>query len=502
MHVTEDVIVIDKADSVAVAARQLAKDEAVDVGGRKIVVMEDIPVPHKIALKAIKQDEIVYKYGYPIGLATRDIMEGEWVHLHNLRSALTESVSYEYHPERAPSANPLVLRELNFNGYKRDDGGVGIRNYIYIIPTVFCVNGPIQKLAAMANEEMPASGNFDGFIPFTHECGCGEVGLNLSHTRSILAGVSKNPNAAGVLFVGLGCEINDVESFKPSLGEFDPKRVKFIVYQDVEDEFEESLKLLRELYSQAVTCQRESVPISKLVVGTNCAGSDGFSGLTANPLVGEITDILTSRGGTSVMTEVPEMFGAEQILMDRAVDEKVFGDIVKLIADFKAYYKKYGIDVSKNPTTGNYAGGLTTLEEKSLGCTEKGGKSKVTGIIRFGERIAVSGLNLLEAPGHDLVGITGQVAAGCTLMLFTTGRGTPGGFAAPLLRITTNSGIYKRKPKWNDFDAGVLLSGTSMGRATENLLELMLKVANGEVRTNTEVNRYFEMGIWRNGITT
>jgi len=502
MHVTEDVIVINKADSVAVAVRQLKKDEAVDVGGRKIVAMDDIPVPHKIALKQIKKDEVVYKYGYPIGLATRDIMEGEWVHLHNLKSALTESVSYEYHPERAPSTNPLVPRELSFNGYKRDDGGVGIRNYIYIIPTVFCVNGPIQRLAAVANERMPQSGNFDGFIPFTHECGCAEAGLNLYYTRSILAGISKNPNAAGVLFVGLGCEINDIESFKPSLGDFDPKRIKFIVYQDVEDEVEESLKLLRELHAEAVICQRESVPISKLVVGANCAGSDGFSGLTANPLVGEITDILTAQRGTSVMTEVPEMFGAEQILMDRAVDEKVFHDIVKLINDFKAYYKKYGIGVSANPTTGNYAGGLTTLEEKSLGCTEKGGKSKVAGVIRFGERIAVPGLNLFEAPGHDLVSITGQVAAGCTLILFTTGRGTPGGFAAPLLRVTTSSDLYKRKPKWNDFDAGVLLSGTSMEELTHKLLELMLKVANGEVRTTTEVNRYFEMGIWRDGIIT
>jgi len=502
MYVTEDVIVINKADSVAVAARQLRKDEAVDVEGRKIVVMDDIPVPHKIALKAIKKDEVVYKYGYPIGLATRDIMEGEWVHLHNLKSALTESVSYEYHPERAPGVNPLVSKELTFNGYKREDGGVGIRNFIYIIPSVFCVNGPLQRLADMANQEMPASANFDGFIAFTHECGCAEDGLNLAYTRSILAGMSKNPNAAGVLFVGLGCEINDLESFKPSLGDFDPTRTKFIVFQDVEDEFEESLKLLRELHAHALTYKRESVPISKLVVGTNCAGSDGYSGLTANPLVGEITDILTAQGGTSVMTEVPEMFGAEQILMDRAVDEKVFNDIVKLINDFKAYYKKYGIDVSKNPTTGNYAGGLTTLEEKSLGCTEKGGKSKVTGIIRFGERIAVPGLNLFEAPGHDLVSITGQVAAGCTLILFTTGRGTPGGFAAPLLRLTTNSDLYRRKMKWNDFDAGVLLSGTSMEKLTESLLELTLKVANGEVRTNTEVNRYFEMGIWRNGIIT
>ena len=424
------------------------------------------------------------------------------MHTHNVTSALTEALSYEYHPERAPAVKPLIAGELTFNGYRRNDGSVGIRNYIYIIPTVFCVNGPIERLAAMAEKEMPASAYFDGFIPFTHECGCAESGLNLSYTRSILAGMSKNPNAAGVLFVGLGCEINDIDSFKPSLGDFDPMRVKFIAYQDVEDEFEESLKLLRELHAHALTYRRETVPISKLIVGSNCAGSDGFSGLTANPLVGEITDILTVQGGTSVMTEVPEMFGAEQILMDRAIDKEVFQDIVGLINDSKAYYKKYGIDVSKNPTTGNFAGGLSTLEEKSLGCIEKGGKSRVAGVIRFGRRLTVPGLNLFEAPGHDLVSITGQVAAGCTLILFTTGRGTPGGFAAPVLRVTTNSDIFNHKRKWNDFDAGALLGGKDMQTLTEELLALIIKVANGEVRTNTEVYNYFEMGIWRDGITT
>ena len=502
MHRTEDVIVINEMDSVAVAIRKLAQGESLNINGKNIAVKDDIPVPHKIALKEIKKGDILLKYGYPIGFAAQDIKEGEWVHIHNIKSGLTESVSYEYHPDRAPVPSPLISRDLTFNGYKREDGGVGIRNYVFIIPTVFCVNGPITRLAAMAEKEMMPSDNFDGFIPFTHECGCGESGKNLSYTKSILAGLSKNPNAAGVLFAGLGCEINDIESFKPSLGDYDPERVKFIAYQDVDDEFEESLKLLRELHECAITYKREPAPVSKLIVGSNCGGSDGLSGLTANPLVGEITDILTAQGGTSVMTEVPEMFGAEQILIDRAVDEGAFHDVAKLINASKAYYMKYGIEVNKNPTTGNYAGGLSTLEEKSLGCTEKGGKSKVAAVIPYGERLLVPGLNLLEAPGHDLVGITGQVAAGCTLIIFTTGRGTPGGFAAPVLRVSTNSDIFKRKPKWHDFDAGRLLSGTSMEQLTEELLDLILKVANGEARAFTEVNKYFEMGIWRDGITT
>jgi altronate hydrolase len=502
MQLNKDVIVINENDAIAVAIRPLVKGETITANGKSVLVREDIPVPHKIALKAIKKNEMVCKYGYPIGHATRDIQEGEWVHIHNIKSALKESARYAYHPERAPAIKPLISKKLTFNGYKRGNGRVGIRNYIYIIPTVFCVNGPIERLADMADKEMPASANFDGFIPYTHECGCAETGLNLEYTRSILAGMAKNPNAAGVLFVGLGCEINDLASFKPSLGDYDPKRIKFITYQECEDEFDASLKLLRELYAHAMTYHRETVPISELIVGTNCAGSDAFSGLTANPLVGEITDILTVQGGTSVMTEVPEMFGAEQILMDRAADKKVFDDVVNLIEDFKAYYKKYDIDVNKNPTTGNYAGGLSTLEEKSLGCIEKVGKSKVAGVIRFGKQLAVPGLHLFEAPGQDLISITGQVAAGCTLILFTTGRGTPGGFAAPVLRITTNSDIYKRKKNWSDFDAGVLLSGTSIETLTNDLLDLILNVANGEIRTNTEKNHYFEMGIWRGGIST
>ena len=267
MHVTEDVIVINEKDSVAVAVRQLAKHEAIDIGGRSIVMMDDISVPHKIALKEIKKDAVVYKYGYPIGIATRDIMEGEWVHVHNIRSALTESVSYEYHPERAPALRPLIFRELSFNGYKRDDGSVGIRNYIYIIPTVFCVNGPIEKLAAMA-DKMPASevSMVSSRLPMN-----ADVQRTARTSSTPAPGMSRNPNAAGVLFVGLGCEINDIESFKPALGDFDPKRIKFIIYQDVEDEFEESMKLLRELHEHALSYKREPVPISKLIVGTNCA---------------------------------------------------------------------------------------------------------------------------------------------------------------------------------------------------------------------------------------
>jgi altronate hydrolase len=502
MHGTQDFIVINKKDTVAVAVGALKKGETIEIAGKEIQIQDDISVPHKIALKNIKKGEVIRRYGYPIGFASKDIEIGDHVHIHNMKSALTDALAYEYLPQRAPAVRPLVTRELTFNGYHRPDGDVGIRNYIFIIPTVFCVNGPINKLATLAEKEMPVSDNFDGFIPFGHECGCGETGQNLAYTRSILAGISKNPNAAGVLFVGLGCEINDIESFKPGLGDYDPERVKFIAYQDVEDEIEASLELLRELHAHALTYQRQRAPISKLIIGSNCGGSDGFSGLTANPLVGEITDILTAQGGTSVITEVPEMFGAEQILMDRATDENVFNDIVKLIDNGKAYYKKYGIEVSKNPTPGNYQGGLSTLEEKSLGCIEKGGKSKVTGVIRYGERLKKPGLNLYEAPGHDLVGISGQVAAGCTLIIFTTGRGTPGGFAAPVLRVTTNSDIFSRKQNWNDFDAGRLLEGTGIQKLTEDFLDLILKVADGKVRTRTEVNQFFEMGIWRDGITT
>jgi altronate hydrolase len=288
----------------------------------------------------------------------------------------------------------------------------------------------------------------------------------------------------------------------PHLGDYDPDRVKFLVMQEVEDEVEEGLQLLGELHRRAVARPRERVPISKLVVGVNCGGSDGFSGLTANPLVGQVTDILASQGGSVIMTEVPEMFGAEQLLMDRARDESVFRAVVKLIEDFREYYAKYGIEVYKNPTQGNNEGGLTTLEEKSLGCTEKAGRAPVMDVVGYGERLRTPGLNLLQGPGHDLVGITAQIAAGCNLVLFTTGRGTPGGYAAPVLRITTNSEIFRKKRRWADLDAGTLLTGTSMEELTRDLMDLILGVASGREKTRTELNGYFEIGILRDGITT
>jgi altronate hydrolase len=502
MQKTDDVIIINEQDSVAVAARALYKNEEIRINGRSLMVRDNIPVPHKVAVKSIKQNEILYKYASPIGFATQDIAAGEWVHLHNLHSNLEQSFSYEYRPDKAPPAHPLITESLTFQGYPREDGSTGIRNYIFIIPTAFCANGPIMKMAAVADEKFSTTERFDGFLPLCHPCGCGETGDNLVFTQKILSGLAKNPNAAGVLFVGVGCEANDLKSFIPVLGDFDERSMKFMTMQQVDDEIEFAMELLEELHIHALGYKRETVSISKLVVGVNCGGSDGFSGLTANPLVGEVTDILTAQQGTVVMTEVPEMFGAEQILMNRAKDEDVFLAIEKLINDYKAYYKKYGIEVYKNPTQGNNEGGLTTLEEKSLGCTEKGGRAKVTDVLDYGGHVQVPGLNLLEGPGHDLVGITAQIAAGCNLIIFTTGRGTPGGYAAPVLRITTNSDIYRRKKHWADFDAGTLLSGADMEYLTRDLIDLIIQVANGEIRTMTEINHYFEIGILRDGITT
>ena len=502
MQKTDDVIIINELDSVAVAFRELSKGEKILINGRTISVKDNIPVPHKIAIKDIQKNEILYKYASPIGFAIHDIAEGEWVHLHNMHSNLEKPISYEYRPEKAPVSHPLVTESITFQGYKRADGKAGIRNYIFIIPTVFCANGPIMKMAAMAAEKFATTERFDGFLPLCHPCGCGETGDNLAFTQKILAGLAKNPNAAGVLFVGVGCEANDLKSFIPLLGRFDQSRLKFMTMQHVEDEFEEAMRLLEDLHAQAMGCEREAVSLSKLVVGVNCGGSDGFSGLTANPLVGEITDIITDQQGTVVMTEVPEMFGAEQILMNRAWDKKVFHAIEKLISDFKDYYKKYGIEVFKNPTQGNNEGGLTTLEEKSLGCTEKGGRAPVTDVLDYGAHVKIPGLNLLKGPGHDLVGITAQIAAGCNLIIFTTGRGTPGGYAAPVLRITTNSEIYRRKKHWADFDAGILLGEANIDDVTKKLLDLIIKVSNGEIRTKTEINNYFEIGILRDGITT
>ena len=501
MFKSNDAVMIRDDDNVCIALRNLKKGDEICIGNKKIVLREHIAVPHKIALRDVRAGGQVIKYGVSIGTATKDISSGELVHLHNLHSNLEQEANYAYTPEKAPCATPLFMEELMFKGYKRPSGEVGIRNYVYIIPTVFCANAFADKLARIANEIHPKSENFDGFISLSHFSGCCEEGLNLTHTQRILASLAKNPNAGGVLFVSVGCEINNLDNFIPTLGALDGYHVDFVNLQDAGDEMQKSLELAEKLYAACIRYQREECPISKLVAGMNCGGSDGFSGITANPLLGEITDILTAQDASVILTEVPEMFGVEQTLMNRSVSQEVYHELVAMINEYKKDYEKYAVPVYAFPTDANNKGGISTLEEKSLGCIEKGGRARVAGVIQYGERMRASGLNLLVGPAHDYVSITGQIAAGANLVIFTTGRGTPTGFAVPTIKVTSNSDIFNRKPHWFEYDAGDLLASKGVEQAARELLDIIIAVANGELRTKAELNNYFAIGILHDGIT-
>jgi len=494
------VLRVNELDNVVIAATNLSKGTSIEDGGQTIVILDDIPMGHKIATCPINASENIIRYGNAIGHAKTDIQIGQWVHVHNLKTNLKDVIDYTYEPNydvATPDADAPT-----FDGYQRPNGKVGIRNEIWVIPTVFCANGPVQRIVELANQKYGKSENFDGFYALTHPNGCSQVGDDLYNTQKILANLVNHPNAAAVLLVSLGCEVNNFDAFLPVLGDYDSDRVKLLLTQDVEDEIAVGLQLIDELYVYAKQFTRTAVPVSELVIAVNCGGSDAFSGITCNAVLGRVTDKVTSFGGTVVMTEVPEMFGAEHLLMNRAASEDVFNKIVTLINDYKNYFKKYGQEIYENPTQGNLAGGISSLEEKSLGCIQKGGKSIVTDVLGYGDKVKTKGFNLISGPGNDLVGITNQEAAGSVLTIFTTGRGTPSGFAAPLIRLGSNSTMSNRKKDWIDFDAGVVLEGKDYNDAADELLHLILEVASGKRQSKQEAKGYRQIGMLRDGVTT
>ena len=439
---------------------------------------------HKYALRDIKKGENVIKYGNPIGHATADIAKGEHVHTHNLATNLSDNLTYTYEgPQPLPA--PRTCNKT-FWGYVRPNGDVGIRNEIWIVNTVGCVNKISERLAALT-----------GAYAFPHPFGCSQLGDDQGITQKILCGLVKHPNAGGVLVLGLGCENNNIEEFKKVLGEYDPERVKFLNCQDVEDEIKAGVALIEELDAYASRCERVELPASRLRVGLKCGGSDGYSGITANPLVGRFCDALTQMGGSCVLTEVPEMFGAEHLLMQRCVNREVFDKTVSLINDFKDYYKRHGQVVYENPSPGNKKGGITTLEEKSLGCVQKGGSAPVVDVLKYGETVSKNGLSLLDGPGNDIVAITNLTAAGAHLILFTTGRGTPLGAPVPTVKVATNRALAEHKSKWIDFDASPVLSGEDIDEA---FLDHVLEVASGK-ETKNEKHNYREISIFKDGVT-
>ena len=455
------------------------------------------PRGHKIALRSIAKGEPVVKYGFPIGRATQDIAEGEWVHSHNLATALGANEEYTYHKSE-PLAGAKVA-PLTVNAYRRSNGEIGIRNELWIVPTVGCVNGQANAIVERLRQEVDLTG-IDDVRAFTHNYGCSQLGQDHANTRAALAALVRHPNAGGVLVLGLGCENNQMNRFREEIGAVDADRVKFLVAQDVEDEVETGFGLCRDIIEQMRADRREPLPISRLKVGLKCGGSDGFSGITANPLVGRISDRLVSMGGTTVLTEVPEMFGAETILMNRSESKAVFEKTVHLINDFKSYFIENKQPIYENPSPGNKAGGISTLEEKSLGCTQKAGTSAVRDVMLYGERLKTKGLNLLSAPGNDLVASTALASSGCHLVLFTTGRGTPFGTFVPTVKVSTNSNLNARKPNWIDFNAGSLLEGESMEELRERFIRFIIGIASGNP-TNNEKNDYREIAIFKSGVT-
>ena len=488
-------IKINPADNVAVALQDLVKGEVVE----GVTLQMDIPRGHKIVLQALKAGDNVIKYGFPIGHVTRDAEAGTMVDHSCIKTNLEGLLEYNYNPALVEIEKAAVSR--TFKGFRRADGQVGIRNQIWVIPTVGCVNGICEQIVNKFKAEVAGKeGSVDAIVCFPHNYGCSQLGDDHENTRKVLADMVHHPNAGGVLVVSLGCENNQLDAFREMVGPVDESRVKMFVCQKVDDEIAYGVERLREIFAVASKDVREEVPVSELRVGLKCGGSDGLSGITANPLLGVFSDWIVAQGGTTVLTEVPEMFGAETILMNRCQDEATFDKTVHLINDFKEYFMKQGMPVYENPSPGNKAGGISTLEEKSLGCTQKCGKSIVRGVLKYGERLQVKGLNLLSAPGNDLVASTALAASGCQIVLFTTGRGTPFGSFVPTMKISTNTPLAQGKPTWIDFNAGVLAQGESMADVAARFTEYVLAVASGEP-VNSEKHGIREIAIFKSGIT-
>ena len=490
-------IQINAADNVAVAIIPLLAGDKLRIDDREITLLEDIPAGHKVALKSFARNEHIIKYGFPIGHACQTIPEGTWINEKNIKSNLEGVLDYTY---QAQKALPMTEKcDITFKGYRRKNDDVGIRNEIWIIPTVGCVNGVINQLAEAFRNQTKGAG-VDAIVAFPHDYGCSQLGDDHENTKKILRGMVKHPNAGGVLVVGLGCENNQTDEFRKFLGEYDEERVRFMVTQQVGDEIEIGLRLLNELYCYASKDKRTDIPLSELKVGLKCGGSDGFSGITANPLLGAFSDFLVSQEGTTVLTEVPEMFGAETLLMNRSLNKAVFDKVVHLINDFKAYYIENNQPIYENPSPGNRAGGISTLEEKSLGCTQKSGASPVHDVLMYGDQLKVKGLNLLSAPGNDLIASTALAACGCHLVLFTTGRGTPFGTFVPTVKISTNSNLFINKPGWIDFNAGSLIEGDGMDHLSKRFIDYIIEVINGRP-VNNEIKNYREISIFKTGVT-
>lgn len=494
----KNIIRLHATDNVAIALTPLKQGETYQDGEVTVTPLTDIEKGHKVALSAIAAEQHVIKYGAPIGYALGDIQQGQWVHTDNVKTNLSDELEYRYAPENITSKfeqddSPEVQI------YRRANGDVAIRNELWLIPTVGCVNGMAQQMVKEFNRRHKSL-DIDGVFVFPHQFGCSQLGDDLATTRVLLQNMAKHPNAGGALIVGLGCENNQAVVFEDGLGDYDHDRIKFLITQTVEDEVDAGVALMEEIYQTMQHDKREAGRLSEVKFGLECGGSDGLSGITANPLLGQFSDFLIARGGTTVLTEVPEMFGAETILMSRCKDEETFDDLVEMVNGFKRYYKDHNQPIYENPSPGNKNGGITTLEDKSLGCTQKAGLSPVQAVLEYGEIMTKPGLNLLNAPGNDAIATSALAASGCHMVLFTTGRGTPYGGFVPTLKIATNSEMANKKRHWIDFDAGRLVTDTSMEQLLAEFIDLLVRACNGE-QVKNELNEIREVAIWKKGVT-
>ena len=488
-------IKIHPGDRVAVALTPLAAGTVLQVEERTVKLLEDIPQGHKFALEPIAAGGPVIKYGAPIGVAKQDIPAGGWVHVHNVKTGLGEVLDYTYEPDNAPL---VPTDDLLFQGYRREDGRAAVRNEIWIIPTVGCVNDVARAIERQAQKFK--TGAIDGIFAFPHPYGCSQMGDDQENTRRILANLINHPNAGGVLVLGLGCENSNIDVLKPYIGQYNENRVKFLVCQETEDEVGDALALIEELARYAGRFRREPISCGELVVGMKCGGSDGLSGITANPTVGVFSDLLISKGGTTILTEVPEMFGAETLLMNRCENERVFAQTVELVNGFKNYFTSHNQTIYENPSPGNKKGGISTLEDKSLGCTQKSGSAPVSGVLAYGEPVCRRGLNLLSAPGNDLVASTALAASGAHIVLFTTGRGTPFASPVPTVKISSNSALAGKKRNWIDFNCGVLVEDGTVAELGQKLFDYVLEVASGK-EVEAEEAGFHDMAIFKQGVT-
>ena len=491
----QDIVKINQNDNVAVALRPIAAGETLQVGGAAVTTTEEIPQGHKFALRPIQAGEEVVKYGFRIGFAKEDIPTGSWVHVHNVKTGLGDVLSYTYEPAKM-DVEPT--EHAYFQGYRRADGKVGVRNEIWIIPTVGCVNSIAKALEARARDLV--KGTVEDIIAFPHPYGCSQMGDDQENTRKVLADMIHHPNAGGVLVLGLGCENSNIPVLMDYIGEYDAQRVKFLQCQDVEDEMETAMEMLEELAEYAGAFSREQIDASELIIGMKCGGSDGLSGITANPVVGAFSDLLVSKGGTTILTEVPEMFGAETILMNRCETPELFEKTVDLINDFKNYFTSHNQTIYENPSPGNKKGGISTLEDKSLGCTQKSGSALVKGVLGYAEPVKVKGLNLLSAPGNDLVASTALAVSGAHIVLFTTGRGTPFASPVPTVKITSNSKLAGHKDNWIDFNAGRMVEDKTKEEMAQALFDYVLEVASGR-KVKAEEAGFHDMAIFKQGVT-